>query len=222
MKMVLLAGVAATLVAGSASAAFVGMNVVGSTVTQGADTFYVFKVYAKFNNANDTVLNAYGMSATTAGAFNHNDFLNGNTNSNVAGTWSPTLLLGSNAGIDSWVTIGGNAADFNNSTAFDPGWGAAGANQAGIPAGAGWFNQNPPNLQGRVNATSLETLVAQFVRRNPAPGTPAWTTNITIGFNQGIGTPSQFGNGSFTIPVPAPGAIALLGLAGLAGRRRRA
>jgi hypothetical protein len=53
----------------NAEAAFVGMNVVASTVTQGADTFYVFKVYAKFNNVNDTVLNAYGMNALPAGAF---------------------------------------------------------------------------------------------------------------------------------------------------------
>ena len=37
-------------------------------------------------------------------------------------------------------------------------------------------------------------------------------------FNEGIGTPGQ--QDSFTI-VPAPGALALLGLAGLAGRRRR-
>ena len=170
MKMGLLAGVAATVVAGSASAAFVGMNVVSSTVTQGADTFYVFKVYAKFNNANDTVLNAYGMNALPAGSFWHNDFLSGG-GSNVAGTWSPTLIpSAAAAGTDSWVTIGGNAADFGNSTAADPGWGAAGWNQAGIPANAGWFNQNPPNLQGRVNATTLQTIIAQFVFKNTIAG----------------------------------------------------
>jgi hypothetical protein len=217
MKMGLFAGLAATAAAGSASAAFVGMNVVSSEVIQGADTFYVFKVYAKFNNANDTVLNAYGMNALPTGAFWHNDFLSGPSGSTVAGTWSPTLVPAPNAPLDSWVTIGGNAGDFGNSTAFDPGWGAAGGNQAGIPAGAGWFNQNPPNLQGRVNASTLETLIAQFVFKNAIFD---FTTPITIGYNQGIGTPSQFGEGTFS--VPAPGAIALLGLAGLAGRRRRA
>jgi hypothetical protein len=217
MKMGLLAGLAATAVAGSASAGFVGMNVVSSQVTQGADTFYVFKVYAKFNNANDTVLNAYGMNTLPAGSFNHNDFLSGGVNSNVAGTWSPSLVSAGTVGIDSWCTIGGNQADFGNTTAADPGWGAPSWNQAGIPANAGWFNQNPPNLQGRVNATTLQTLLAQFVFRNTIT---AFTTPITIGFNQGLGTTSQFANGSFS--VPTPGAIALLGLAGLAGRRRRA
>jgi hypothetical protein len=217
MKMGLLVGVAATMVAGSASAAFVSMNVVSSTVSQGADTFYVFKVYAKFNNANDTVLNAYGMNALPAGSFWHNDFLSGG-GSNVAGTWSPTLIPSPTAATtDSWVTVGGTAADFGNSTSADPGWGPAGWNQAGIPANAGWFNQNPPNLQGRVNATTLQTIIAQFVFKNTIVG---FTTPITIGYNQGIGTSSQFGNGTFS--VPAPGAIALLGLAGLAGRRRRA
>jgi MYXO-CTERM domain-containing protein len=217
MKMGLLVGVAATMVAGSASAAFVSMNVVSSTVSQGADTFYVFKVYAKFNNANDTVLNAYGMNALPAGSFWHNDFLSGG-GSNVAGTWSPTLIPSSTAaGTDSWVTIGGNAADFGNSTSADPGWGAAGWNQAGIPANAGWFNQNPPNLQGRVNANTLQTIIAQFVFKNTIAG---FSTPITIGYNQGLGTSAQFATSSFA--VPAPGAVALLGLAGLAGRRRRA
>ena len=216
MKKITMAALLAGAAAASANAAFVGMNVVSSTVSSGADTFYVFKVYAKFNNNTDTVLNAYGMNALPAGGFWHNDFLSGG-GSTVAGTWSPTLVPAATAALDSWCTIGGNAGDFGNSTSADPGWGAAGWNQAGIPAQAGWFNQNPPNLQGRVNPSTLQTIIAQFVFKNTIAG---FTTPITIGYNQGIGTPSQFGNGTFS--VPAPGAIALLGLAGLAGRRRRA
>ena len=46
------------------------------------------------------------------------------------------------------------------------------------------------------------------------------TYSLTIGFNDGVpGTAVQFGSGNFSLP--APGAMALLGLAGLAGRRRR-
>jgi predicted outer membrane repeat protein len=183
--------------ASTAHGAFVGMNVVSSQVTVGTDTFYVFKVFAKFNNANDTVLNVYGMNTLPAGSFNHNDFLSGGSNSNVAGTWSPVLVSAATVGIDSWCTIGGNPADFGNTTAADPNWGSASWNQAGIPANAGWFNQNPPNLQGRVNATTLQTLVAQFVFRNTIA---AFTTPITIGYNQGLGTASQFGSSSFSLP----------------------
>jgi len=208
MKMGIVAGLAVAAIAGSASAAFVGMNVVESTVTQGANTFSVFRVFAQFNNANDTVLNAYGMIATPAGAFWHNDFLSGGTFSNMAGTWSPTLVPAPNAPLDSWVTIGGNAGDFGNSTSADPSWGSAGWNQPGIPASAGWFNQNPPNLQGRAVAVAglegFNTLLAQFVIRNGA--TPLlWSTVITIGYNQGLGTPVQFGQGSFTLAPDGDG-----------------
>ena len=127
---------AAASCSASLPAAFVGIEVVPSVVTQGANTFFVYRVYARFNSSTDTVLNAYGMNALPAGAFWHNDFLSGPSGSNVAGTWSPTLVPAPNVPLDSWVTIGGNAGDFGNSTAFDPGWGAAGGNQAGIPANA--------------------------------------------------------------------------------------
>jgi hypothetical protein len=51
----------------------------------------------------------------------------------------------------------------------------------------------------------------------------ASTWNLKIGYNNGVaGSPVQFAEATFTLGViPAPGAIALLGLAGLAGRRRR-
>ena len=43
---------------------------------------------------------------------------------------------------------------------------------------------------------------------------------LTVGYNDGVpGSAVQFGTGTFSLP--APGAVALLGLAGLAGRRRR-
>ena len=43
-------------------------------------------------------------------------------------------------------------------------------------------------------------------------------TTFEVTWNQGLGTP---GNRAMFTVVPAPGAMALLGLAGLAGRRRR-
>ena len=105
------ASAVAAMVASPSSAGFVSIEVVQSSFVQGADTFHVYKVYAKFNSANDTVLNAYGMIAMPSGNYWHNDFLSGG-GSNVAGTWSPTLIPSPTAAAgDSWVTIGGNAAD---------------------------------------------------------------------------------------------------------------
>jgi len=45
------------------------------------------------------------------------------------------------------------------------------------------------------------------------------TYTLTAGYNNGAGGSVQFFTGNFVLP--APGAIALLGLVGLAGRRGR-
>jgi hypothetical protein len=202
MKMGVIAGAAALAIAGFASAGFVGFEVENLGLVNGKSAW---KVYAKFDSASDVVLNVFNMTGVS-GSFNHVDF--------AGGSWAPQFT--SNNAEDSYVTIGG-APGFSNSTTADPNWGANGFNQPGIPNGAGWFNNNPPNLQGKVDG-NLRTLIAQFVFTTATPS--VFTATGSVGFNQGLGTPTVFGNGSFTIP--APGAVALLGLAGLAGRRRRA
>ena len=206
MKTGILAGAAALAVAGIASAGFVGLEAEKSVV--GGKN--VWKVYAKFDSANNVVLSCFGVQGFVGSSWNHADF--------VAGTWNPQFTT--DAGVDSYVTIGGSTG-FANSTSADPNWGALGFNQAGIPNGAGWFNSNPPNLQGKVDA-NLRTLLAQFVYTGD--DTQVFTSPITVSFNSGLGTPTLFTTGAqFSIgQVPAPGAIALLGLAGLAGCRRRA
>lgn len=209
MKMCVLAGAAALAASGFASAGFVGM-VVESQVIQGVTQF---RVYAQFDNANDTVLSVFGV-ANISGNFNQSDLLPG---------WSP--LFTTNAETDSYVLIGGGTGlASGNSTNADPNWGGAGFSQPGIPNGAGWFNSNPPNLQGRVDAVTLRTLVAQFTF---AGDIAVFTSPVFVGYNQGLGTATQFSSdpnapATFSFTVPTPGAIALLGLAGLAGRRRRA
>jgi MYXO-CTERM domain-containing protein len=92
----------------------------------------------------------------------------------------------------------------------------------GVPGnttnGPGWFNSNPPNLQGRVVGGQVR--LGQFVlNTTDAPV----TLFLKVGYNSGVvGAPVEFGQGTFVLgAVPAPGAIALLGLAGLTGRRRR-
>jgi hypothetical protein len=205
MKIGVLAGAAALAIAGIASAGFVGLEA-EKTVVSGKN---VWRVYAKFNNANDVVLSCFGIQNFGASNWFDSDF--------AGGTWDPKFAI--DGTIDSYVTIGGTTG-FANTTNADPAWGP-GFTQNGIPNGAGWFNGNPPNLQGKVDPVSLRTLLAQFVY--DAADTTQFTSPLTVSFNQGLGTPTQFSTGaSFTIGVPAPGALALLGLAGLAGRRRRA
>ena len=213
-------------VAAPAAADFVEYQVVRTVV--GGLTKHV--LYAKFNGPTDTVLNAFHLNKTVGGGsplFHHNDALTGGVDSTVVGTWNPQFVTVPGA-FDSYVCIGGGEGFASgNSTNADPDWGAAGYNQAQMPFigapgnttnGPGWFNSNPPNLQGRVAGGQVR--LGQFVLNTTDA---AVTLFIKVGYNNGVaGAPVQFAEGNFTLgAIPAPGAIALLGLAGLTGRRRR-
>ena len=237
--------VAGLAVTGSASATFVSFVSTITQVTTGGVLLDQVQIKARFNGPTDTVLNAFNLvyqgGATVAdayGAFYHKD--NADYNSGVLskqfGTWAPQLTGAAvaNRPYDSFLTIGGTAVA-TNSTSSDPSWnsggsgshagGADGWNRADLLNNGtmGWFNSSPPTLQGRVGVapnTATDVLVGQFVIDRNANG---GTWSLTIGYNDGVvGSPVQFGTASFNIGiVPAPGAMALLGLAGLAGRRRR-
>ena len=224
MKTGMIAAFAGLAVAGAAQASFTNYVVVGTTV--GALTKW--EVFGQFSGATDTVLNAFHFNKTVGGGspvIHQADELSGGVDSTVAGTWNPQFVLVPGA-MDSYVCVGGGEGFASgNTTNADPDFGAAGFNQAQIPFlgapgnttnGPGWFNSNPPNNQGRVNAQG-RVKIGQFVLGTAdAPV----TLFLKVGYNTGAaGSPVQFAEGTFTIP--APGAIALLGLAGLAGRRRR-
>ena len=221
MKTGMIAAFAGLAVAGVASADFTGY----STVRTESGAYVKYELFGNFNGATDTVLNAFHISLVSgASTFYHTDALNGGVTGSAAGTWNPTFVLVPGA-MDSYVCIGGGEGFASgNSTAADPDWGAAGFNTAqpifgnGETSGPGWFNQNPPNLQGRVNASG-QVKLGQFVIAL-ADEDVGGTYRLKLGYNDGIpGSAVQFADSTFTLPTP--GAIALLGLAGLAGRRRR-
>jgi len=228
MKLMALALTAA--VASSASATFVSYVVTKTQNTNSGVNLDVYTVWARFNGSTDTVLNAFNFNrvdGTATNMFYHRDL--NSTSSNVltktAGTWSPSQVgsATNNRPFDSYLTIGGNTGG-TNSTNADPSWPAAGGswNRPDVPTGlnVGWFNSNPPNLQGRVGSagnTATDVRLGQFSVDRDANG---GTWNLKIGYNSGVsGAPVQFAETTFSLP--APGAMALLGLAGLAGRRRR-
>ena len=245
MKTGMIAAIVGLGVTGVSSAAFVSYTATITQVTSGGVLLDQVQIKARFNGPTDTVLNAFNLvyqgGATVAdpyAAFYHKDNsdYSGGVLGKEFGTWAPTLTGSAtlNRPFDSFLTIGGTATA-TNSTSADPSWnsggsgshagGAAGWNRADLLNNGtmGWFNSSPPTLQGRVGVapnTATDVLVGQFVIDR---GAGAGTWALTIGYNDGVaGSAVQFGNGIFTIgAVPAPGAIALLGLAGLAGRRRR-
>lgn len=180
-------------------------------------------LYGRFSSQADTVLNAFQMTLVAGEAtFYHRDALTGGAHSTTAGSWNPQFSFEANP-FDSYVMIGGGIGPASgNTTAGDPDWGAAGLNQAQIPfgnfiTGPGWYNSNPTNNQGRVNADGLIKL-GQFV--TAAAAGPS-VISLKLGYSNGQGGGVQFVNDA-TFTIPTPGAIALLGLAGFIPRRRRA
>ena len=96
------------------------------------------------------------------------------------------------------------------------------SNGNSIPNGAGWFDSTPgvPNLIAAGGASGYRMLLMQIVRNGNDADLEA-TFYLKNAFKVNGTTTALFGEGTFTIGVPAPGALALLGLAGMAGRRRR-
>ena len=238
MKNEMIAAIAGLAVSGIASAAFVNYTVVSTAVTNSGQSLVRHELFANFNGATDTVLNVFNFQASggwaahtdAAGGFWHKDNASGNTGVLMQefGTWAPSAIGSAtlNRPFDSFLLIGGTPSGTNATTA-DPSWNGGGANPDGwsmaqLPLynDLGWFNASPPNLQGRVGTapnTATTVKIGQFMLS--ANDTSFRNYSLTAGYNNGAGGAVTFFTGTFSLP--APGAVALLGLAGLVSRRRR-
>ena len=219
-------------VTGMASATWTDFYVTKTQTSNSGINLDVYQLFARFNGPTDTVLNAFNLDRTNASGilngFYHKDNSTGNSGvlSTGFGTWSPSLTGSAtlNRPFDSYLTVGG-LPNATNGTSADPSWGnPLSWNRPDIPAGqqCGWFAPGG-SIAGRVGQagnTANSVILGQFVIGRDVN---AGTFNISIGYNSGVpGTPVQFADGTFVLgAIPAPGAIALLGLAGLTGRRRR-
>jgi hypothetical protein len=181
------------------NASITGFAVVSYTVT-GTDfgcsdvTVNVQDLYMTSNDSADVMLNVYNLTlgGTASGITYFQSF---------TGTgWMPTNLGGpfdtaALQSADSFVTIGG--FDFANplqtpgagaGTGLDPNFGG---NTAGAPGAlAGWYNGNPPSLNGQVGDTpvGLGVLVGRFTYAGDF-----WLggTTLEATWNQGLGTQGQ-------------------------------
>jgi hypothetical protein len=226
MRIALFAAASAALVASSASASITGAVVVSYEVTAadfgGADvTVNVQDLYMTSNDAADVMLNVYNLTLpqSAAGITYFQSFTGtGWQPNNLGGPFDTAALQQA----DSFVTIGGFGADglqvagAGAGTGLDPNFGGNTANAPG--ALAGWYNGNPPSLNGATmtyDSGITGVLVGRFAY---AGNFDLSGSTLEVTWNQGLGTGAN--QAQFTV-VPAPGAIALLGLAGVAGRRRR-
>jgi MYXO-CTERM domain-containing protein len=239
MKTVLFVAAAASAVVASADAGFLGF--VASSRTVGAYT--VIDVFAGVQNASDKFLNVYNMSS-------NGTFFQATGLANK--TWKPDAASfnSTRSSIDSFMTAGtysggayGGEFYASTNTTGDPNftgssWNATPASPAAttIPANAGWYTADPTSVDN--SAESLAGLVGR-VNGTGAAGANfgIWCSHLVLLGNKVIGTDFTFSafasikdgvsgavsqSSSSFAAIPAPGALALLGLAGFAARRRRA
>ena len=208
----------AAAVASVASAGFTGYSVQRS-ITAGGNIQY--QVFANWDQSGLVFLNAFNF-ATQSGTMNarHQDFF---TADGEVGTWQAgSSVSAADRGEDSWVTASGLATSSGWQSALDPGF-ANGGTVGDINNGAGWYDATPgsPNaIAAGGTQGGYRILLAQIVRNGNDADAVA-TFYLKNSFKVAGTTTALFSEGTFTIGVPAPGAMALLGLAGMAGRRRR-
>ena len=233
---------AASLVA-SVDAGFAGFVAFSRNV--GANT--VIDVFAAVDNAGDKFLNVYNTASN--GTFVQKAGLSNKTwkpdAANFTSTRSVTDDSFMTAGTFSGAAYGGEFYASGN-TNGDPNftgtsWNATLASPAAttIPNLAGWYTGDPPSVDN--NAELLANAVAGGTRVDGSGAAGKsygiWVSHLVVaGNNKVIGVDFSFSafasikdvggavsQASSAFAVPAPGAIALVGLAGLAaGRRRRA
>ena len=211
---------AVALVASSASAAFTGFSV-DRTINSAGNVRY--QVYGNWDQSNITFLNAFNFTAFSGSM---NAFHSGQGESSWVPQGSSTASHLSN---DSWVTSTGTHV--GSQTALDPSFTESDADGNPIPSAllqppvnAGWYDATPGtpnNLVAGGTQGGFRILLMNIVRESGNDS--IHTFGLTLGHKLANTTTALFaGTGQvITIGVPAPGALALLGLAGLAARRRR-
>lgn len=204
------AGVGAALLGGVADADFIGTRLERLGDLGGGTS--TWRVHVEFDSPADTVLAVSGNDQVEALVFcglgdalvNEAGPLGGLDFEDV-----PSLFA---AEWDSWVTIG-NPNAIGNDTSFSPGFLSGGDGSSVIHGShftqldnGGWFDDDP----GTVDGAGPSVLIAQFTIRSFAlSGTLDWRPGG-----------SGLMHTAFAVAVPAPGTLLLLGLVGLAGRRR--
>ena len=200
-----------------ATAGFTGFSAERAVLSNGN---IQYKVYANFNDVglpagqSWVFLNAYS-HLTVSGTMNavHQDTF---TADGEVGTWNAGPSVSSaDRDFDSWVTASGLATSSGWGTALDPGF-TNGGTVRDVNNGAGWYDATP----GTVNiVTGGKMLMMQVVRTLANDQTP-YTGKMSLTYKiSNTSVPIQ--PGPFNYTIPAPGAVALAGLAGLTGRRRR-
>ena len=198
-----------------------------------------------------TVLNGVANSSTATNTSNTNGVLfNQGTTTNKG--WNPDFdnadgLFDSFATIGGRTQEVAGNPDSGNQLAKDPSFANFSSSTSGFGtlrtgttsttnAGPGWYSADPNNAMNKAGTyADLKIMLGHFVvdvtNYLGTNSSGAFTNTLTLRFNGNItikvnGTTQQqpnFANSfNFLQPIPAPGAVALIGLAAVCARRRKA
>lgn len=220
-----LSALAALLVAPTIDAAFTGITVTavaGPTSTPVGPTT-IYRMWANFDAGGGNcsgVRNFRFISATGFTGFVHNDNFTAGAHSITSGSWFTIQSNSTFGAVDSWVSLT-EPTSFPISSATPtgswfpgdfflnpqiPGISGSGVSWGADPGGP-YFPIGGQQLLGQfVIASSAQICLAADILADTAAGNPS-ATAVTFDFNGNC--------------IPAPGAIALIGLAGFARRRAR-
>ena len=207
--------VAGSLIASSAMADYTGLTSVNS---DNGDGTWTAQIYANFSAATDELDAVFGdaqnaLSISTSGMFYQNA-LGGATSQSI----NPALIpLFPSLALDSWVTIG--LSDQTDNALLNIGIDFSGFEAGGSIStdNGSWFAtpDDPQVLAG----DDLRVLVGQFTMMGMDDNVSGV---LNLQGKAGDFETFQARDQAFDFSmVPAPGALALLGLAGVASRRRR-
>ena len=191
----------------TASAAFTGFSVQYAGVNSGVQVYWLF---ANFNQSDDVVVNLqdFELLEGSMSGIAHLD----SSGLQSGAAWDPRHTLGSQIGSDSFVTINGVTGSSSITLLDDFG------NVAGIANGAGWYSSGPLSAVGSTNRVRIAQFAGQFGNGN------GFLASLEINYRDSLNSTNTLsGFGTFLIgsAVPAPGALALLALAGFGRSRRR-
>jgi MYXO-CTERM domain-containing protein len=212
-QLTVLAGGATLLLSAAASADFQGLSyeIVAIDGVDGAPAHWTARIYADLG-AGDRLDAVYGnadnpLSMGTTSSLYQNAF-GGDTTSAI----NPALYAAFPSLVyDSWVTIGLEDQNGNALSNIGMNFGAD-----SVTTSDGSFYVTPDDSQGQ--EVGGKVLIAQFTSMDydsSLQGTISLQGKLADGSNWGAESVS------YDFALPAPGALALLGLAGIAGRRRR-
>ena len=223
-------------VSSSALCAIASADFVGWTATiRNVGTHELVDIFAAFDGPTDRLFNVFDAQVSAANCSIYQQ------SGMPTSRWMPATGTASWNSVDSFVTLGsymdGGQRCAAMGTTADPNFTNYGTfNATQIPSMAGWYNNQPAGQEGMVEDMSTFT-APSFMGATASYG--VWvahmaipSSSVTAGsvlqfnakvtYTTMVGGGALFGNDAATFALPAPGAFAMLGLAGVAtGTRRR-